>query len=84
MTALPRLKPAPAPAIHPLPESLAEGQRRSWYEDTKRVLQVRWMGVVTMAYAHYRRNSVFGRPTVMNLIPGDGRIAQVKAIHRGC
>lgn len=53
MTALPRLKPAPVPAIHPLPEYLAEGQRRSWYEDTKRVLQVPWMGVVTMAYAHY-------------------------------
>lgn len=53
MSALPRLKPAPVPAIHPLPEYLAEGQRRSWYEDTKRVLQVPWMGVVTMAYAHY-------------------------------
>lgn len=53
MTDLPRLRPEPVPAIHPLPEYLAEGQRRSWYEDTKRVLQVPWMGVVTMAYAHY-------------------------------
>jgi hypothetical protein len=48
-----RLRPDPIPAIHPLPEYLASGQRGAWYEDTKRVLQVPWMGVVTMAYSHY-------------------------------
>jgi hypothetical protein len=36
-----------------MPEYLATGQRAEWYEDTKQVLQVPWMGVVTMAYAHY-------------------------------
>jgi len=36
-----------------MPEYLASGQRAEWYEDTKRVLQVPWMGVVTMAYSHY-------------------------------
>jgi hypothetical protein len=50
---LPRLRPDPIPAIHPLPEYLAEGRRKSWYDDTKQILQVPWMGVVTMAYAHY-------------------------------
>lgn len=51
---LPRLKPDPIPPVHPLPEYAAEGEVRVLYEDTKRVLQVPWMGVVTMAYAHYR------------------------------
>ena len=50
---LPRLRPDPIPAIHPLPEYLAEGRRRAWYDDMKQVFQVPWMGVVTMAYAHY-------------------------------
>jgi len=50
---LDRLRPDPIPAIHPMPEYLASGQRAAWYEDTKQVLQVPWMGVVTMAYAHY-------------------------------
>jgi len=53
MSTLPRVKPGPTPAIHPLPEYLAEGQRREWYEGAKQVLQVPWMGVVTMAFAHY-------------------------------
>ena len=53
MTNLPRLRPEPIPAIHPLPEHLAEGRRKAWYEDLKQVLQVPWMGVVTMAYSHY-------------------------------
>ena len=53
MANLPRLRPEPIPAIHPLPEYLAEGQRKAWYEDMKQVFQVPWMGVVTMAYAHY-------------------------------
>ena len=50
---LPRLRPDLIPAIHPLPEYLAEGRRREWYEDMKQVFQVPWMGVVTMAYTHY-------------------------------
>lgn len=53
MTHLPRLKPEPIPAIHPLPEYLAEDRRKAWYEETKHLLQVPWMGVVTMAFAHY-------------------------------
>ncbi len=53
MTDLPRLRPEPIPAIHPLPEYLAEGRVKERYEDMKAVFQVPWMGVVTMAYAHY-------------------------------
>ena len=53
MDTLERFKPDPVPAIHPMPEYLASGQRAEWYEDTKQVLQVPWMGVVTMAYTHY-------------------------------
>ncbi|NQV83766.1 MAG: hypothetical protein HQ494_08100 [Rhodospirillales bacterium] len=53
MTRIERLRPDPIPAVHPLPEYLATGQRADWYADTKRVLQVPWMGVVTMAYTHY-------------------------------
>ena len=50
---LERLKPDPIPPVHPLPEVRAEGETRALYDETKRVLQVPWMGVVTMAYAHY-------------------------------
>lgn len=53
MTDLPRKKPDPIPAIHPLPEYLAVGARKAVYEDTKAVLGVPWMGVVTMAFSHY-------------------------------
>jgi len=53
MTSLPRQRPDPVPTIHPLPEYLAEGQREAWYDGAKQVLQVPWMGVVTMAYTHY-------------------------------
>ena len=53
MTDLPRLRPEPIPAIHPLPEYMANGRRKAWYVDLKQVLQVPWMGVVTMAYSHY-------------------------------
>ena len=55
MTDLPRLKPEPVPAIHPVPEYAVEGRRKDWYEDMKARLQVPWMGVVTMAFAHYPR-----------------------------
>jgi hypothetical protein len=50
---LERLKPDPIPAIHPLPEYLVDGDRKGFYDDTKAVLQVPWMGVVTMAFSHY-------------------------------
>ena len=53
MRIMERFRPDPIPAIHPMPEYLATGQRAKWYEDTNTVLQVPWMGVVTMAYAHY-------------------------------
>jgi hypothetical protein len=48
-----RLRPQPLPPIHPVPEYLATGLRKQWYEDVKAALQVPWMGVVTMAFAHY-------------------------------
>jgi hypothetical protein len=56
---LPRRRPDPVPAIHPLPEYLAEGRVKQRYQDMKAVFQVPWMGVVTMAYAHYP--SFYGR-----------------------
>ena len=49
-----RFKPDPIPAIYPEPEYLVEGRRRELYDDTRQVLQVPWMGVVTMAMAHYQ------------------------------
>lgn len=48
-----RLYPKPPPRIHPMPEFLATGKRKRWYEEMKGAMQVPWMGVVTMAYAHY-------------------------------
>ncbi len=51
---LSRLYPEPTPTIHALPEYLADGALKADYEDTKRVLQVPWMGVIAMAHAHYR------------------------------
>lgn len=53
MIELRRFYPEPVPAIHPLPEYAVTGQRKEHYEDMKQTLQVPWMGVVTMAYAHY-------------------------------
>lgn len=50
---LPRNKPYPIPAVTPVPEYAADARLRAVYEDTKSVLQVPWMGVVTMAFAHY-------------------------------
>lgn len=52
-TQLTRLRPDPIPAIYPEPEFRVTGPRAQWYEEMKRSLQVPWMGVVTMAYAHY-------------------------------
>lgn len=52
-TTLPRLKPAPVPHVHPVPEYKADARLSAVYYDTKSVLQVPWMGVVTMAFAHY-------------------------------
>ncbi|UCH47739.1 MAG: hypothetical protein JSU95_17050 [Betaproteobacteria bacterium] len=45
--------PRPLPPIHPEPEYRVSGQRAQWYADMKQVFQVPWMGVVTMAFAHY-------------------------------
>jgi hypothetical protein len=53
MKILPRLFPSPLPAAAYTPEYRAEGELKEAYEDMKSVLQVPWMGVVTMAYAHY-------------------------------
>ena len=52
---LPRRRPDLIPALFPLPEYLVDGDRKDDYDDTKTVLQVPWMGVVTMAFSHYRR-----------------------------
>ena len=49
-----RLKPDPLPPVRPVPEYLADDDLRARYEDMKQVFQVPWMGVVTMAFAHYR------------------------------
>ena len=48
-----RLKPSPIPAIFPEPEYLVSGKKQIWYQDMKLAYQVPWMGVVTMAFAHY-------------------------------
>ncbi|MFQ5775559.1 MAG: hypothetical protein ACE5GS_13645 [Kiloniellaceae bacterium] len=53
MTDLPRRRPDPIPTIRPVPEYRAAGALKERYEDMKAVFQVPWMGVVTMAYAHY-------------------------------
>ncbi len=50
---LPRLKPSSIPPINPVPEYAADEKLRAVYDDTKSVLQVPWMGVVAMAFAHY-------------------------------
>lgn len=52
--AMPRLWPATIPALHPVPEYRAEGERKRRYKYMKAVLQTPWMGVVTMPYAHYK------------------------------
>ncbi|GCB05228.1 hypothetical protein PSUB009319_28590 [Ralstonia sp. SET104] len=51
---LPRRRPGSVPAIHPVPEYEAEGALKQRYEAMKTIFQVPWMGVITMAYAHYR------------------------------
>lgn len=48
-----RRAPHPLPTVHPVPEYRVDGQRRRLYDEMKAALQVPWMGVVTMAYAHY-------------------------------
>jgi hypothetical protein len=53
MDILPRQKPDPVPVINPVPEYAVSGQRRQWYDEMKSALQVPWMGVVTMAFAHF-------------------------------
>ena len=50
-----RKRPDPMPRVFPLPEYLADGDRKEDYEDTKAVFQVPWMGVVAMAFSHYRK-----------------------------
>lgn len=52
---LARQLPEPLPAIHPVPERDATGPLKRTYSETRETLQVPWMGVVTMALAHYSR-----------------------------
>lgn len=49
----PRLKPNPIPQINPVPEALVAGERCAFYDETKALFQVPWMGVVTMSYSYY-------------------------------
>lgn len=53
MIMLPRLLPRLLPTVRYVPEYRAEGALKDAYEDMKQVLQVPWMGVVTMAYANF-------------------------------
>ncbi|MEZ5657973.1 MAG: hypothetical protein R3E83_05440 [Burkholderiaceae bacterium] len=55
MTEIARLKPDPIPVVHPVPEYAATGKLAETYARTKASLCVPWMGVVTMAFAHYPR-----------------------------
>ena len=55
MIDLPRHPPSPIPALYPVPEYLADAELSRRYTETKTALGVPWMGVVTMAFAHYRR-----------------------------
>ncbi len=48
-----RYKPSPIPSVFPIPEYLADEELKQIYNETKQNLQVPWMGVVTMAFAHY-------------------------------
>ena len=50
---LKRYNPFPIPSIFPIPEYLADAELKQIYNETKQHLQVPWMGVVTMAFAHY-------------------------------
>jgi hypothetical protein len=50
-----RKRPDPIPHVFPLPEYLADGDRKKDYEDTKAVFQVPWMGVIAMCFSHYRK-----------------------------
>ncbi len=50
-----RKRPDPIPHVFPLPEYLADGDRKEDYEDTKAVFQVPWMGVIAMSFSHYRK-----------------------------
>ena len=54
MSELSRLKPDPIPTIHPIPEYAADAALTAVYERTKSGFGVPWMGVVAMAFAHYR------------------------------
>ena len=80
----PRRLPQPLPAIHPLPEYAAEGALAARYEDMKAVLQVPWMGVVTMAYAHYP--SFFGElwRGLRPLCASQPFVAAVRELHTYC
>lgn len=53
MLPLPRLLPNPIPPVRYVPEYRADGALKEAYEDMKHVLQVPWMGVVTMAFASF-------------------------------
>ncbi len=51
---IPRIFPETYPPIRPIWEYQACGALKASYEDYKNVMQVPWVGVVTLAYAQYR------------------------------
>ncbi|MEO1193232.1 MAG: hypothetical protein AAFY02_15825 [Pseudomonadota bacterium] len=51
---LPRRRPQRLVQPQPVPEYLADEDLRERYELTKECFEVPWMGVVAMAFAHYR------------------------------
>jgi len=49
-----RIKPNPIPPVRPVWEFQADGDLADAYEAYKSAFQIPWVGVVSMAYAHYR------------------------------
>ena len=82
MIELRRLYPDPVPAIHPLPEYAAAGRRKEHYEDMKQALQVPWMGVVTMAYAHYPSFFAVLWEGLKPLVRSSAYVDQARALRR--
>ena len=53
MNIIERLRPDPIPAIHPMPEYLATGQRAEWYEDIKSILQLPFVNTDYRTFARW-------------------------------
>lgn len=60
MILLKPIQPSAVPAIHAVPKHPADCDLAALYVDTKHILQMPRMGVVTTAFAHY--HTVFTTP----------------------